>query len=139
MPTGRARQEREGGTCHPDRMSLSAVRSAWWDERLYNWALWKRGANSLGSSASDGYYGGDDTRPPPPLVGEAFDTDRLIRQLPTDQQQALEAVYVWSIGTLDERAAALGIHRNTLRNRVDAAKGGVDALWWQRKGAMARA
>lgn len=123
----------------PSTDSLSAARSAWWDERLYNWALWKRGANSLGSSASDGYYGGDDTRPPPPLVGEAFDTDRLIRQLPTDQQQALEAVYVWSIGTLDERAAALGIHRNTLRNRVDAAKGGVDALWWQRKGAMARA
>lgn len=123
----------------PSTDSLSAARSAWWDERLYNWALWKRGANSLGSSASDGHYGGDDTRPPPPLVGEAFDTDRLIRQLPPDQQQALEAVYVWSIGTLDERAAALGIHRNTLRNRVDAAKGRVDALWWQRKGAMARA
>ena len=139
MPTGSTRQKRVGGTCHPDRMSLSAARSAWWDDRLYNWALWKRGANSLGSSASDCYYGGDDTRPPPPLVGEAFDTDRLIRQLPPAQQQALEAVYVWSIGTLDERAAALGIHRNTLRNRVDAAKGGVDALWWQRKGAMARA
>ena len=123
----------------PSTNSLSAARSAWWDERFYNWALWKRGANSLGSSASDGHYGGDDTRPPPPLVGEAFDTDRLIRQLPPAQQQALEAVYVWSIGTLDERAAALGIHRNTLRNRVDAAKGGVDALWWQRKGAMARA
>lgn len=123
----------------PATNNLSAARSAWWDDRLYNWALWKRGGKSTGLFASDGYYGGDDTRPPPPLVGEAFDTDRLIRQLPPDQQQALEAVYVWSIGTLDERAAALGIHRNTLRNRVDAAKGGVDALWWQRKGAMARA
>ena len=121
----------------PSTNSLSAARSAWWDERFYNWALWKRGGNSLGSSASDGYYGGDDTRPPPPLVGEAFDTDRLICLLPVEQQQALVAVYVWSIGTLDDRAAELGIHRNTLRNRVDAAKGGVDALYWQRRGQRA--
>lgn len=123
----------------PSTNSLSAARSAWWDERFYNWALWKRGGKSTGLFASDGYYGGDDTRPPPPLVGEAFDTDRLVRLLASEQQQALEAVYVWSVGTFEERADALGIHRNTLRNRVDAAKGGVDALWWQRKGVTARA
>lgn len=113
---------------------LSPERSAWWDRKLDNWALWRKGANAVGSSAADGTYGGDNTRPPPPLIGEAFDVDRLVQQLPNDEQRAIEAVYVWSVGTLEERAALLRVHRNTLRNRVDAAKRGLDRRWWQKLG-----
>lgn len=113
---------------------LSPTRSAWWDRKLENWALWKKGANTMGQSATDGTYGGDSTRPPPPLVGEAFDTDRLVIHLIAEERQALEATYVWSVGTLEERGGALGIHRNTLRNRVDSAKRGLDAMWWQKRG-----
>lgn len=119
------------------RDELTPERSAWWDRKLDNWALWRKGAASVGSSASDGTFGGDDTRPPQPLIGEAFDVDRLVQQLPHDEQRAIEAVYVWSVGNLEERAAALGIHRNTLRNRVDAGKRGLDRMWWEKLGRRA--
>lgn len=115
------------------RNELSRLRSQWWDTRLENWALWKAGSGSGVGCATDGTYGGDFTRPPNPLVGEAMDDDRLIVQLEPRLQEALRARYVWN-GTIEERAADLGVHRNTLTNRVEEAKGVLEGLWWtQRK------
>lgn len=117
---------------------MSEWRSAWWDGRLDNWALWTMGADSCGlGSATDGTWGGDCVRPPQPLVGEALDTNALIIELPSEQHTAVRAWYVW-VGTFEDRARILGIHRNTLRNRVDAAKAGLDAMWWAKNDARRR-
>lgn len=115
--------------------ALSAGRSTWWDERLENWALWRSGADSCGLGlATDGTWGGDCTRPPQPLVGEALDIDNLVQQLVPEHIEAVTAWYVWT-GTVEDRAAVLGVHRNTLHNRVAAAKACLDALWWSRRTA----
>ena len=55
------------------------------------------------------------------LVGEGLDTDRLVGKLDPDQQTALQAWYWWT-GTVADRASDLGIHRDTLADRVKAAK-----------------
>lgn len=118
--------------------ALSAARSAWWDTRLENWALWQMGADSCGNGmAYDGEWGECAPRPPLPLVGQALDTARLVKRLADHQQTALQAWYVW-VGTLEDRARILGLHRDTLRNRVNAAKCGLDALWWEQVGAVPR-
>ena len=120
------------------RDGLTELRSAWWDERLDNWALWRMGVDATGTgSATDGKWGGDLTRTPPPLVGRALDTDRLVMRLELRLHDAVVAHYVWT-GTQEECAQRLGIHANTLRGRVVEAKEELDAMWWQRLGAMAR-
>lgn len=112
------------------RDGLTELRSAWWDDRLENWALWKMGAGSTGLGlATDGTWGGDCTRPPPPLVGEASDTDRWVMRLELRLHDAVIAQYVWT-GAQEERAGRLGIHANTLRNRVTEAKEELDAMYW---------
>ena len=122
------------------REALSEQRSAWWDARLENWALWRMGAGTGIGAATDGTWGGEFTRPPPPLVGEAVDTDRLVVKLELRLQDALRARYIWT-GTMEERASDLGIHRNTLANQVEEAKGALEGLWWaahaNRRGALA--
>jgi hypothetical protein len=102
---------------------LSELRSLYWDQRLDNWALWKTGGGTGFGIAFDdeGGYGSEMTKPPPPIIGAAFDTDRLVARLPNELRGAVNARYVWT-GSLEMRAADMGVHRNTLANRVMEAK-----------------
>jgi hypothetical protein len=100
----------------------------YWDVRLANWALWFVSGVSMGQSAYDEKNDWNVTPPPPPpLVGEALDTDRLVRKLGEEQRLALEVAYVWT-GTLLDRCAQAHIHRDTLADRVKAAKFKLDDL-----------
>lgn len=112
------------------RDGLTDARSAYWDHRLENWALWRMGAEATGTgSATDGKWGGEFTRPPPPLVGEALDTEGLVLRLEFRLHEALIAWYVWT-GTQEDRALRLHVHANTLRNRVREGKEELDAMYW---------
>lgn len=100
-----------------------------WHERLTNWALWQAGVDSRGmGSAYDGDWGEGAPRDPPPLIGEAFDTDQLVKRLSLTHFQSVRAVYVWT-GTMEERAAYIGIHPDTLTDRCTAAKFALDDMW----------
>lgn len=98
-----------------------------WDRKLVNWALWKVGQSKESHHGAPGDWWNCPPRPPQPLVGEALDTDDLVRELPDEQQEALTAWYVWT-GDLQDRALFLGIHRDTLRDRVVAARWRLDTL-----------
>ena len=109
--------------------------STWkkWDEKLNNWALLYGGT---GASVSPAYElldrqevrEGDgtgraavwETPEPPPLIGEAMDTNALVTLLIAEQHDAVHAWYCLS-GTVDMRADAIHVHVNTLRNRTRAA------------------
>lgn len=112
-----------------------------WDRRLANWALYKAGVDSVSRAVEERYRRvrqGDwriDTSEPPkkpqPLVGEALDTDRLVRQLIPEHHKAVEVVFLWTYPeTLEARCAELNppIHRNTLTNRLNAAKQHLEEL-----------
>lgn len=115
-----------------------------WDQRLTNWALWKAGAAATPFSGV--YRSGENwewwehpPRNPAPLVGEALDTDKLIKLLIDEQQEAINVVYLWSFPeTLEDRAKQIGIHRNTLTNRVNAAKERLEDLHAQGRRDSAR-
>lgn len=109
------------------RETLSTYRSQWWDARLENWGVWKTGGGTCRGLALDGEWGEGAPRPPLPLVGEALDTDRLARKLDMRLYDALVARFVWG-GSIEQRAADLGVHRNTLTNRVEDAKQRLEAL-----------
>lgn len=96
-----------------------------WEQRLQNWALWYV-SGSGGSAVSALYLLGGATRRSKVdarvvLVGEALDTDALIRKLSRELQQAILAWYVWT-GPVAGKAAQIGCHENTLRYRVEGAK-----------------
>lgn len=106
-----------------------------WDPRLENWAIWYVGTSAGSASTAayrdleegnyrpEGGQGGAEvyaTREPPALIVDALATDSLVNLLPMDLLLALRVWYVWT-GTLDARAADLGCHVNTLRNRREAA------------------
>ena len=107
-----------------------------WHDKLENWALWYAGSESRrGGSAYDGEWGVGAPRPPQPLVGEAVDTDQLVSIISREnpgQFVAIRAWYVWT-GTLEQRAHDLGIHRDTLRDRVVAARYRLDELDQERR------
>ena len=110
-----------------------------WHRKLENWALWYAGGESKGvGSAYDGTWGDGAPRPPQPLVGEAIDTDQLVNLLPDPQFIAVRACYVWTVGTLADRAAELGIHRDTLSDRITAARYRLEDLSEQRKAGAIR-
>lgn len=94
-----------------------------WMRRLENWALWSvSGARTSISSAYDGTWGDGAPRLPPPLVGEALDTDTLLHKLPKHEQDTIVAKFVWTVPeTIGERATQLGIHPNTFNARLKAA------------------
>src|SRR5690348_3170464 len=100
----------------------------YWDQRLTNWALWEVGLASVGVSAYDGEWGECAPRPPPPLVGEALDTDRLVRRLEADLYAAVRAHYIWT-GYEYDKAAALKIAHKTLIDRVRIARFKLDDLY----------
>lgn len=117
-----------------ERAKLSDKRSAWWDQRLENWALWKLDGSSVaGGSAYDGTWDDGAPRPPPPLVGAALDTNALVVKLePASLQEALTARYVWS-GPVDLRARDCGMSERHLRFLVYTAKAQLERLDGERR------
>jgi len=113
---------------------MSSLVQERWDLKLVNWALWVCSSAAVGVSAPDREWWNHPPRPPQPLVGEALDTDELLQVLASedilrglDRYQAVRAWYVWT-GSLIERAASLKIHRDTLADRVYAARFRLDEL-----------
>jgi hypothetical protein len=110
-----------------------------WEHRLENWAIWyvsRGGGRSAGvSSAYSGNEGGrgygDDTVVSA-MVGEALDTDGLVAKLERSLQDAIRAKYLHT-GTDAMKAADLGIHRDTLADRVKRAKLKLDDLYRSRR------
>jgi hypothetical protein len=112
-----------------------------WHCRLTNWALWEVGGNSVGVSAYDGEW--DDNAPmlPPPLVGEAMDTDTLLTRLnQADPVKyiAIRIKFVWS-GSIEERCRQAGMHRDTLNDRVRSAIFRLDDMDQERRLKMSKA
>jgi hypothetical protein len=127
------------------RLRLGAVAKKRWHGRFENWALYYEGSRGhfgdsvLGTAEERSKTYGENVpearfarlyeqTTPQPLVGEATDTASFIARLPQDIQFALIATYRRS-GTLEFRAAELGIHVNTLRNRVEVAMMRCEDMW----------
>lgn len=110
----------------------------YWDARLENWALWKCGSGLLPALAMDGTWDDGAPRPPIPLVGEATDTDNLVSRLSADHRGAVTIMYVWS-DPICERVRRCGIHKDTLADRVRAAKFRLDDMDQARKIATRQA
>jgi hypothetical protein len=120
-----------------------------WDRKLENWALWYFGGKRIVAepSAYDALKRQDtgrdqpaeqtfaavwETEEPPALVGDATDTHALIALLPERWFEAVRTWYCLS-GPIDMRAADLGVHSNTLRARVNAAKVELERMDGQRR------
>jgi hypothetical protein len=113
----------------------------YWDTRLTNWALWETGGNSVGISSYNG-VAVDDMAPrnPPPLVGEALDTDTLLVRLNSvapDNYVAVRIRYVWS-GSFEERCRQARIPKKTIVDRVRSAIFRLDDMDQERRAQMAR-
>lgn len=104
-----------------------------WNRKLENWALWTVSGSSRGRASfldfgSSRHWA--DVLKPQPLIGEALDVDRLLHRLcleHADRYAAVRAWYVWT-GSLASRAQTLGIHPDTLRDRVRAARYRLEEL-----------
>jgi hypothetical protein len=106
------------------------------DNRLENWARWLNGGLA-GARVTSGIWtftGRDSSRTVgsdgdigSALVGDAMDTDDLVRRLEADLRHAVHAWYC-ALGTQRDKARELGCHPDTLRRRVDAAKVRLDEL-----------
>lgn len=123
-----------------------------WDKRLSNWSLWiVSGGGASNASPYPAYrdyipergwwYAGSGA--PQAIVGEALDVDAVLVMLQGEGERGMElymavrAVYVWT-GSLPDRATALGIHPDTLRDRVTAARYRLDDLDLQRRRGMTK-
>ena len=104
-----------------------------WDLRLTNWALWRAGSDAGGGGyACDGEHGEGAPRPPPPLVGEALDTDMLVQRLSLEHHRAVVAVYVIT-GSSEDRALWLGISQDGMVDRCNAAMFRLEDMDRQRR------
>lgn len=114
-----------------------------WDQRLSNWALWQLGGSNNGSSF-DRCWWESPPRPPLPLVGDAYDVDRLLNQLhELDaagrlQYEAVRIRYLWT-GDETLKAQQASIPARTLRDRVFIAKHRLDELEQRQKTRCIRA
>lgn len=101
-----------------------------WHIKLMNWTYYQLGGNAGGiSSAYDGDWGMCAPRLPVPLVGEALDTDDLVQKLSDEHRQAIIAVYLWTVPEKQEdKAKVLGLHPNSLRERIKQASYRLDEL-----------
>lgn len=102
--------------------------SAKWERKLENWAVYLASGKNAGRVKISSLYRlaghgtrGHDGDVIPVLIGEAIDTHRLVCKLDLKLQKALVKWYA-DTGTQGQKAAELGCHVNTLRNRVEAAK-----------------
>ena len=126
-----------------DSKRLGPVARARWHQRFSDWGEWFEGGSRVASQLAEpskrAHMLGDDVpdarfarlyEPTRVVIadGEASDTNRLIRSLADPLQRAVEGTYRWS-GTLQSRAAQLGIHPDTLRNRVATAMFECEQRW----------
>lgn len=128
---------------------MSALVMERWNARLENWALWLVAHTARASGSPYPAYrlfrarSRGDSAPARPcaLVGAALDTDRLVVELARESPARAEAVRVWYVwtGTYAERAAAIGVHPDTLRDRVVAACHRLEELSLLRARYMAAA
>jgi hypothetical protein len=118
-----------------------------WDRKLTNWARWLvsggdggKGKSSLLDFGSTPHW--SDVFAPMPPVGEALDTDDLLQKMAVGEQRdrdlyrAVKAWYTWA-GSTRDWAIALGIHVDTLHDRVRAARYRLDDLDVLRRRRMA--
>ena len=110
-------------------MALNARLSEKWDQRLYNWVLWRGPQGGKVSSAYNGeQYNGTGYRVPtvPVQLGDALDVDALMERLRVAQgtRHLYRALEVWTFakGTRGEQAALLAISTRTLYAHVEAGK-----------------
>lgn len=120
-----------------------------WHARLENWALWKHGVDTVSRAVEESYRKvregswkidiSEPPRKPQPLVGDAMDVDRLVRLLDPDHQQAIIIRYCRTFPeTLEDRAAEIGIHVNTLRYRLLMAMEALERMQAERDRQSAR-
>lgn len=122
---------------------LGEVARKRWHEKFEQWGEYFEGGGQVRSSLACAEQRsiplGDDVSDPRfarfyeptrvvVLQGEAEDTNKLIRGLADRLQSAVVATYRWS-GTLRSRADRLGIHPDTLRNRVALAMFECEQAW----------
>lgn len=120
-----------------------------WDRKLDNWSLWYFGGKRIVAEpsayealerqdtgrdrpADQTFAATWETADPPAIVGEATDTHTLVALLPEREFEAVRTWYCLS-GPVEMRAADLGVHPNTLRNRVNIAKVELERMDGQRK------
>ena len=112
---------------------MSEIVQLRWDKKLLNWSLWKMGGDSKRGGGAPREWWNAPPRPPQPLVGEALDTDDLLvrmsigDRLDRDRAEAVTAWYVW-LGNTRDKALALGIHPDTLHDRVRSARNRLEDL-----------
>lgn len=126
-------------------MSISRVLREKWERLLGNWLLWRVDALSVanGGAKISSIYSGEEFRsksyrnkPPPVLIGEARDTDKLMLELQKPKTNYLyRAVVEWARndGTRGAQAARLALHERTYLAHVEGAIGYLEALWLMRK------
>ena len=114
-----------------------------WELRLQTWAEYldqrewggKVKISSAYSLVGKGGYGDDDGVPL--HVGDALNTNALVVQLPDHLRTAVRVWYL-KPGTVGKKAADLGIHRDTLTNRVVGAKHKLEDLLLRRRQVKAK-
>lgn len=122
---------------------MSQLVQAKWDRKLVNWALWKVGQSKGARSGAPRDWWNCPPRPPQPLVGEALDTDDLLVRMQCggkedqDRYAAIEAWYTWG-GSTRDKAIPLGIHVDTLHDRVRAGRYRLDDLDLLRRRSAAK-
>jgi hypothetical protein len=119
-----------------------------WHERLENWARYKAGIDAVSIRVSESYRKiqeeawrdiSEPPRRPQPLVGEALDTDRLVSRLDADHRQAVIVIYRWEVPeTHEDRAALIGITRQTLHYRLAMAMQELERMQGERDRQSAR-
>jgi DNA-directed RNA polymerase specialized sigma24 family protein len=112
---------------------MTKMADARWDERLNAWAEYIRSAERGGKIKISAAYSMVGRGSPaegdgiPIHVGEALDTNDLVKKLP---EYLRRAVWMWYCeqGTQGDKAAALSIARTTLIDRVNGAKRKLQAM-----------
>lgn len=114
-----------------------------WEERLQTWAEYldqkeKGGKVKISSAYSLVGRGGRAEDDGIPIhVGDALDTNSLVIQLPEYLRTAIRVWYCQT-GTVGQKAARMGIHRDTLADRVVGAKHKLEDLHLRRRSSKAK-
>lgn len=124
-------------------MPVSEFIAEKWDRRLYNWLLWMSSDDTNASrwakisSAYRGQQFGAGYREAGTAVlsGEAMDTDALMVVVQRRNPSIYDALVAWTLndGTRGAQAARLGVHRDTLRDRVDSGLSMLERMDTERR------
>ena len=106
---------------------MGATADERWEERLQAWAEYLDQRENGGKCKISSAYSRVGKGAPaegdgiPLHVGEALDTNSLVIRLP-DYLRTAVRVWYCAKGTVGQKAAGLSVHRDTLADRVRAAK-----------------